>query len=474
MIAAAALLLLALLPLALFHGLIWLRARRFGGAPLAGPPPRLWRLGNLVQIFRAGALDFYRTEALRTRDDLLAWAGTVPHLVAVRPETVVQVLSDREDFVRNIAPTRLLFGGGLLRLEGEEWKARRATFLPSLRPGTLDGAIQIIREEGAALAAEWQTRGAEPFAPSRDVSFRMLRIIGRFLFGFSFDPDRHGGKPLHRALITLSTGTVVRHFLPGWAVRLRGERAEREAQEWLDGLGREVLRDGASTPFMDALREGLRAGALDEQTALDELRTFLVAGHETSATALVWTLALLAEHPEVQARVHAEVAAAGPLDTVEAVNGLRYTVQVLQESMRLYPPVPVSISRATRDVRVGERQVPAGTLVDVSSYVVHRDPRWWPEPDRFDPDRFEGNTALRPGTFLPFLLGPHTCIGMRFALLELPLVLAELVSAFSFSAPQPPRVDLRLSLHPAGFRLALAPRPQTARPVAAKLAQARA
>src|SRR5688572_20626658 len=291
----AALLLLPLLLIALFYGQIWLRARRFRGPPLAGPRPRLWRLGSLVPLFRAGPLDYYRTEALRTRDDFLAWAGTVPHLVAVQPETVVPVLSDRVEVARPVGPTRLPFGDGALN--------------PGFRRGALEGAVGIIREEGAALVAEWRALGAPSFSPSRDVSFRMLRILGRFLFGFSFDRDRHGGRPLHQALIALSSGTVVRHFLPDWVLRLRGERAEIAARAWLDRIGREVLQEGASTPFLDVLREGLRAGTFDEQTALDEIRTFLVAGHETSATALVWTLALLAAHPDVQARVHAEVAA---------------------------------------------------------------------------------------------------------------------------------------------------------------------
>jgi cytochrome P450 len=453
-----ALLLVALLALAAFHGRIWLRARRFGGPRLGGPAPRPWRLGSLVPIFRAGLLDFYRAEALRAKDDFLVWAGTVPHFVAVQPETVVQVLSEREDFARRAEPTRHLFGGGVLRLEGEPWKERRAALMPAFRRGALDGVAGIAREEGAALVEEWRARGAEPFSPARDVSFRMLRILGRFLFGFSFDRDRHGGRPLHGALITLSVGTVVRHLLPGWALALRGARAEQAAEAWMVELAKEVLRDGGPTPFLDALRDGMRRGVMDERTALDEIRTFLVAGHETSASALLWTLALLAEHPQVQARLHAEVAAAGPLDSAAAVGALRYTAQVLQESMRLYPPVPLSISRATRDVRVGERRIPGGTRVDVASYVIHRDPRWWPDPDRFDPDRFGEGAAPRPGTWLPFLLGGHTCMGMRFALLELPLVLAAVVSAFHVAAARPARVDLRLSLHPAGLRLALAPR----------------
>jgi len=458
-VVAAAALLLPFLAMAWFHGLIRLRARRFGGAPLAGPPPRPWRLGSLVPIFRAGLLDSYRVEALRAKDDFLVWLGATPHLVAVRPETVVQVLSDRDDFARRAEPTAMLFGGGVLRLEGEPWRARRAALMPAMRQAAGDAAIPVIREEAAALVADWEAHGGAELSPARDVSFRMLRIIGRLLFGFSFDRDRHGGKPLHRALIALSTGVVVRHLLPPWAVRLRGERAEREARAWLDGLSREVLRDGGPAPLLEALREGMRSGEMDERTALDETRTFLVAGHETSATALVWTLALLAAHPELQERVHAEVAGAGALDTAEAVAGLRYTGQVIQETMRLYPPVPISISRATRDVRVGGRTVPAGTHADVVSYVIHRDPRWWPDPDRFDPDRFDARApAPRPGTFLPFLMGPHTCMGMRLALLELPLALAAVVSSYEVTAPRPPRVDLRLSLHPAGLRLALRPR----------------
>lgn len=121
--------------------------------------------------------------------------------------------------------------------------------------------------------------------------------------------------------------------------------------------------------------------------------------------------------------------------------------------MRLYPPVPISVSVATEDTQLGRIRVRRGTRIDVCSYVLHRLPWLWPEPGTIDPERFRATPA--PGTWFPFLLGPHTCLGMRLALIELPLVAARLAGAFELTLPEgPPRPNLRLSLHPAGLTIA--------------------
>lgn len=390
------------------------------------------------------------------KDDFVIHAGPVRHVVVVRPESARQVLGGDPAFERNIAPTRNLFGRGLLRLDGAPWRARRQLFAPPFRGEMLDEAVPIIQEETTRMISAWRARSA-PFKPARDLSFLTLRVLGRLLFGFEFEEGRHGGRSLHAALITLATDSVLRHLLPAPLVWAMNVRAVRSARRFLDGLCAEVLARGGDTPFMSALRAARAEGELDGPTAIDELRTFLIAGHETTATALAWTLATVASDPSIAAPLRPERELAARARSSEHVAELKATLLTVKEVMRLYPPVPLSVSVANADTSLGDLPIPRGTLVDVCAYVLHRLPWLWPDPDRFDAQRFV--TPPPPGTWLPFLIGPHTCIGARLAMLELPLIAARILDAFELSLPDgPPRVNLRLSLHPAGLRLAVRPR----------------
>ena len=162
---------------------------------------------------------------------------------------------------------------------------------------------------------------------------------------------------------------------------------------------------------MAALRGALARGEIDRATAIDELRTLLIAGHETSATAMAWAVALLAKHRELAVSLRREGELANRITTIAQLGELELTERCAKEVLRLYPAVPLAIAQAVTDVRLGHIEVPRGTRIDLSCYVQHRLPWHWPEPQHFDPDRF-----LRPpsfGTYLPFSLGPHTCLGMQ-------------------------------------------------------------
>jgi cytochrome P450 len=188
----------------------------------------------------------------------------------------------------------------------------------------------------------------------------------------------------------------------------------------------------------------------------DELMTLLLAGHETTSHALSWTFHLLAQHPELEARVrHEAIRVLGrrrpePGD----VDKLHFTEQALSEAMRLYPPAYALARVATREAEVGGYTVPVGTDVLIWLYHVHRDPRWFPEPGRFDPDRFSParRGTIAPFAYLPFGLGTRTCIGKHFALMEAKLVLActlRRVSLTSLGADTPAR-DMAVTLAPRG------------------------
>lgn len=428
------------------------------GAAAFFVPGRRRDLGALRPILSEGMLHPYLRWAREQQDDFVVQAGLHPHVVVVRPDSAWQVLSGEDPaFERNIGPTEALFGDGLLRLEGEPWKARRQLLATAFRREALERVMEILREECDALIARWRARHGAPFKPTRELSFLMLRVLGRLLFGFHFDEARHGGRPLHAALITLSTHAVLRHFLPAPVVFALDGRAVRRARHMLAGVCAEILDEGQPTTFLDALRGAVRDGTLSRETAIDEVRTFLIAGHETTATALAWTVAVLAQQPTLVESLRAEAALVASATSTEQVTRLDVMNRAVKEVLRLFPPVPVSISRTNRPVRLGRLELGAGARIDVCSWVLHRMPALWPEPDRFDADRFL--TTPAPGTWIPFLLGPHTCIGARLAMLELPYVAGRLVDAFSFSLPNgPPHANLRLSLNPAGLVLSATPR----------------
>jgi cytochrome P450 len=413
--------------------------------------PRLRELGHLRPILREGMLDAYLRWALEAQDDFEVWAGPVRHVVVVRPDSVRRVLGGSPEFEREIVPTKFLFGRGMLRLDGEPWRRRRHLFTPPFRAESMDDVVPIVHDEVDRLIASWRATTG-PIKPTRALSFLMLRILGRWLFGFDFDEQRHGGHTLHAALIALSTNSVMRHFLPLPIVRAFNHGTILWARQRLDGLCEEILARGRNTQFMTVLRGALAKGELDHDTVIDELRTFMIAGHETTATALAWTVATVASHPELLRGIRAEARMAVEARTPDDVAALEASLRLVKEVMRLYPPVPISISRAALPTNLGSIRLTPGTLVDISSYVIHRLPWIWPEPDRVEPWRFVANPL--PGTWIPFLLGPHTCIGARLALIELPLIAARLVGAFDFELPKgPPRVNLRLSLNPAGLEI---------------------
>jgi cytochrome P450 len=402
-----------------------------------------------------GPLQAYLRWAIAQRRDFVIWASARPHVVVIEPESVREMLLG-DHIIRNVEPTEAIFGAGLLRLEGEPWKQRRALYAMAFRGEALAEMVGIVQAEAERLIERWHARAGQPFRPSRELSASLLRILGRFLFGFDIDEQRHGGKPLHTALVTLANHSVMRHFTP-WLAR-RNRAAVAAARRWLDDLCDEILRTGRDTLFLSALRAALARGELDRATVIDELRTFLIAGHETSATAIAWTIALLAEHRELAEPLRREAQLAQGMTTVAQVNELEITSRWITETLRLYPTVPLAVSRAASDVRLGRLEVPRGSRIDMSCYVQHRLPWHWPTPERFDPERF-----VRPpsfGTYLPFSVGPHTCLGQQLAMIEVPLLVARLASRFTFELPDgPPRPNLRVSLHPAGLTIICRHRP---------------
>jgi cytochrome P450 len=256
------------------------------------------------------------------------------------------------------------------------------------------------------------------------------------LFEAAISPIRWPGEPTRRVEAALAV------------VERRVDRmiAERRA------TGTAARRDLLS--LLLAARDDAGRPMSDKQVR-DEVVTLFVAGHETTASSLAWSLYLLDRHPAARARASAEAARlAGRRATAADLPALPYCLKVFKEAMRLYPPIYFFGRQSISPVRLGAYDLPRGTVVLVSPYALHHRPEVWPDPERFDPDRFDpaAEEARHKQAFIPFSAGPRTCIGNHFALMEGPIVLATLLaradlSLLSSAAVEP---DLSATLRPKG------------------------
>jgi cytochrome P450 len=291
-----------------------------------------------------------------------------------------------------------------------------------------------------------------------------MEIISETLFGADV---RSKSKTLEEAVMTLSAVSVdemKRLFIPPRWLPTAHNRKKR----WAIAVLKETIRG-----FIQARREGgadqgdllsMLLLATDEdagkdrmtdEQAQDEAMVLFLAGHDTTATALIWTCYLLGLHPERQSKVIDEIDSvlAGREATFEDVPRLRYLKQVIQESLRLYPPAIGTLARENPEaLTIGGAHIPKGSFLYTFSYVTHRDPRWFPEPERFDPDRFspERESQIPQFAYFPFGGGPRVCIGMHLSMMEMTLVLATILQRFRLAlAPgQTVRPKVVFSLRP--------------------------
>jgi len=319
----------------------------------------------------------------------------------------------------------------------------------------------------------WERRRqqGEPFDCAADFMALTLSIVSRALFSMDVSADADA---VARAMVVALEETnrrILSFFpLPLWMPTARN-REYVEAVRVLDEVVFKVIdarRKGRSegadllAMLMEARDEETGATMTDRQLR-DEVMTLFLAGHETTANALAWTVWLVAQHPEVETKLRSELGQVlgGRVPEVQDVQKLRYTSQVLDESMRLYPPAWITAREAQEPDEILGFHVPRHTIVAMSPYVIHRNPRYWPDPERFDPDRFAPERAHeRPKhAFFPFGAGQRMCIGNNFALMEGVLILAMLYQRFTVKVVEGhPVVPLpRVTLRPQhGIRIQLA------------------
>jgi cytochrome P450 len=301
--------------------------------------------------------------------------------------------------------------------------------------------------------------------------------VAKTLFNADIDKDANRIGDALTDILEVTTERIQSpiQVIPDW-IPTAGNKRRKAAVRDLDAIVLGMINErrvanedqGDLLSMLMLARDDEDQGMTDQQLR-DEAVTIVLAGHETTANALSWTWYLLAQHPEVEARLHAELdqALGGRLPATDDLRQLPYAEMVIKEAMRLYPPIPSIARQATEDLMIGDYPVPKGMIVSIAPHVIHRDPRWFPDPDAFRPERFtrEFEKSLPKCAYLPFSTGPRICIGNSFAMMEAVLILATLAQRYQLSLVPgqtiTPHAALTLRPQP-NIQMTLAERPATA------------
>lgn len=345
---------------------------------------------------------------------------------------------------------KIFLGNGLLTSEGDFWRRQRRLAQPAFHRQRLSALAETMIDESASWLDELRPASRQqPVNMSQAFMDVTMRIVCKTLFGSNVVGRLDGLSPALDSLNYLANRRMVSPIRLPMAWPLPDHLRFRKAGLLVDSFIYSVIderRQHISEANTDLLTMLLTAE--DEETGermsdkqlRDECVTLFAAGHETTSVSMAWTLHLLSQHPDVLARLQAEAESVlGDTRTPspDLFRNLTYTMQVVQESMRLYPPAWIMSRLALNDDTIGPYTIPAGASALVSPYLLHRDPDQWPDPDRFDPDRFGGSAREKERhsyAYLPFGGGPRLCIGNQFALMEMQILLSMLVRTFDLRA----------------------------------------
>ena len=423
--------------------------------PLKNPPkpPGLFLVGNMFQILRQ-PLDFAKDFARTHGDVVRVRLGPLIFYLVSHPEAIEQILRrDHRLFVKDKG-TRMLssvLGEGLLTSEGDMWRRQRRLAQPSFQGDQLQKYAAGMTQAAQHTIEDWQA------GQTRDIHADMTRltmeIAAQAFLGTSVvDKADRVGQAMQ---------TVIEYFanililVPGYSwLPLPRNIQYRRACRALDAVIFETIaqRRAEGRTDGDDLLSRLLAARDEDGTQMtdrqlrDELVTLFLAGHETTAIALSFCFYLMALHPEVEAKVVAEVdeVLQGAPATGSHLLQLRYTDWVIKETMRLYPPVPSIGRQATCDYEVMGFRIPKGAQVSFAQWVVHRDPRWFDDPETFRPERWDNDLIrkLPRCAYFPFGEGPRICIGNLFATMEAVLIVATVVQRYHLAAVPGYKLDI--------------------------------
>lgn len=450
-----------------------------------GPPPIS---NNPLRIFT-----FYRQIMQDSLSNILNWFDTYGDTVYLRigdqyhvflianPTHLHEILVKQAHRFRKSADYRdeqrglaRFLGRGLLTSDGDFWRGQRKMIQPSFHTQRIAAYADIMVSHTQAMLAQWEN------ASERDVDRDMMRltlgIVAKALFNVDASAE---ADDIGRALDVFQEMMSRPDLWPQWLPTPKHLR-ERRALKTMDDIvyrymaqWRERGEDTGDLLSMLMLARDESGHPMPDRQIRDEAVTLLLAGHETTANALNWIWTLLAQNPQVEAHLHAELDAilGGRPPALADLKQLPYTEMVVKEAMRLYPPAWSFSRQAIDDVDMGDFIIPKGAEVNMIAYRTHHDPRWWDEPEAFRPERFlpEREADIVKFSYLPFGGGPRICIGNSFAMMEAQILLATIAQRYRLALPTGAIVEKEplITLRPkGGLRMRLEARQPIAQPIA--------
>lgn len=409
------------------------------GLPLVGNAHQLF--GNLLALFEhavqthgdAVRLRFLHRDFLLISDPAAIRHVFVKHADRYRKSPSYQSLTE-------------VLGQGLVTSDGALWRRQRRLAQPAFVPRRLEDFAPDMLRCALDLAERWESRGTDPFVVDmhHEMMRLTLRIVGHTLLSTELDDQANKAGEALGVVMDHAQSVASMLGVPSWLPSPKNRRF-RAAMRTLDSLVLDIIetRRRADDPGSDLLgmfmaatddSDGKGGAGMSDKQLRDEVMTMTLAGHETTSNLLTFCLRLLSQHPAIRTRAVEEIEAVvgdGP-PSPKDMPRLEYLDRVLKETLRLYPPAWMIERESITEDAFGPWRIPPKTIVAVSPWTLHRHPRWWPNPEGFDPDRFLPDAvAARPRySYVPFGLGPRICIGAGFALMEAKLILSVLLPRF--------------------------------------------
>uniref|UniRef100_UPI003AAE9A0B cytochrome P450 4V8 n=1 Tax=Centroberyx gerrardi TaxID=166262 RepID=UPI003AAE9A0B len=437
-------------------------------------------IGNALQ-FKTNARDFFcqivdYTRQFQNTPLLKIWIGPIPFLILFHAETIETVLNNPVHMDKAYAYKFLhpWLGTGLLTSTGLKWRQRRKMLTPTFHFSILTEFLEVMNEQAEVLVEKLEKEvGKGPFNCSNHITLCALDIICETAMGKKIYAQSNYDSEYVQSVYKMSEIIIRRQRMPwfwpdfiynyfgeGWEHNKRlkilhsftsnviYERAEYISYIESDSESDQGIRKRRA--FLDMLLKTTDedGNKLSHQDIQEEVDTFMFRGHDTTAAAMNWAVHLLGSHPEVQRKVQHELqevfgASDRPINT-EDLKKLKYLECVVKESLRLFPSVPFFARSICEDCHINGFKVPKGANAIIMPYALHRDPRYFPEPEEFRPERFlpENSEGRHPYAYIPFSAGLRNCIGQRFAIMEEKVVLASILRNFNIEACQK-REELR-------------------------------
>jgi cytochrome P450 len=407
------------------------------------PGPEQGFFDGVRSPIRQDPLNFMTRTAREYGDIVCLRFFHIRTFLLTHPEHIEDVLvNNARKFIKGrvLRANRYLFGNGLLTSEGDFWIRQRRMMQPAFHRSRIAHYAATMTTCATSLLESWKP--GQPIDLHDEMMRLTLQVVGKTLF--TADVEREAPQVSENLHVLLEYTADFRRLVmtPKWLPtkqNLQAKRAVRQLTEIIDRVIHQQRQSSEDTGDLLSMLIHARdedGSRMTAQQLRDETLTLLLAGHETTASALSWTWWLLAQNPRVEEKLHAELDSRlnGRTPTLDDLPQLTYTGHILSESMRLYPPAWAVARLAIEDHELAGYPVAKGTGIAAASWVVHRDPRWYEDPEQFIPERWEGNLlkTIPRFAYFPFSFGPRQCIGNSFALMESHLVLATIAQQFRF------------------------------------------